>query len=232
MKQNQDSPHIGTKPDEITRTVSMWKYEQTVSDNRGIIVGVDEVGRGCIAGPVFAAAVVLGGTADHWIGLNDSKKLSKKQRQAFYERIRANALAIGVGTASVSEIDEFNILHASRMAMGRARNHCSHIIRADVALVDGIYVPLEPSGDIPCQTVINGDALCLSIAAASIVAKVERDTYMADMSQRYPEYGFVQNAGYGTAMHLEALARHGVTPLHRQSFGPVRAVDQMRLNLA
>ncbi|MBX5436743.1 MAG: ribonuclease HII [Alicyclobacillaceae bacterium] len=208
----------------------MWMYERSLSRGAAVVAGVDEAGRGCLAGPVFAAAVVLGGGPEEWSGLNDSKQLSATARERWYQRIRERAVAVGVGMATVEEIDEWNILHAARVAMGRAVMNLGAAV--ELLLVDGSHAPLwTGTPAAPSLTVVDGDARCLSVAAASIVAKVERDRHMADLAARYPEYGFDRNAGYGTAAHLQALRRVGPCPAHRRSFGPVRQWLQVRLNV-
>ena len=180
------------------------------------VAGVDEVGRGCLAGPVVAAAVVLNREKIPK-GIEDSKKLSAARRAALDEEIRS---ASSVSVASVDEkvIDRINILEASLEAMRRALMGLGSM--AEGALIDGIHAP--PSLPFPLLCVKGGDGVSLSIAAASIVAKVARDRMMEDFSKRYPAYGFEKHKGYGTAAHLEALARLGATPLHRMSFAPLR----------
>ncbi len=183
----------------------------------GPVCGIDEAGRGPLAGPVVAAAVILDPdqTPD---GLDDSKRLTAAKRQMLRDRLLSVA-RVGVGTASVSEIDEINILHATMLAMRRAFQNLP--VTPHAALVDGNRCP-----DLPCptQAVVKGDQKCLSIAAASIVAKVHRDELMTDLADKFPAYGWRRNAGYGTAEHLAALQTHGATPHHRRSFAPVRTV--------
>ncbi|TDX60595.1 RNase HII [Methylosinus sp. sav-2] len=180
------------------------------------IAGVDEVGRGPLAGPVAAAAVIL--DPDRLPdGVDDSKALSAKARDAAFERIVSSALAIGVAFASVEEIDRLNIRRAALLAMARAVA-ALHIAPGFV-LVDGRDLP-----ELACpgEAIVKGDALSLSIAAASIVAKVARDSQMRRLARLYPHYGFETNAGYGTREHLAALEAHGPTPFHRMSFAPLR----------
>lgn len=181
------------------------------------IAGVDEVGRGPLAGPVIAAAVRLD-PQNLPTGLDDSKKLSAKVREHLDVEIRACA-SVGVGEASVAEIDELNILKASHLAMCRA---VQSLNRADFALVDGNRLPQN----LPCpgRTLVKGDAISLSIAAASIIAKVMRDRIMVDLAQQYPGYGWERNAGYPTKAHRQALRDIGVTPHHRRSFKPVHNI--------
>ena len=182
------------------------------------VAGVDEAGRGCLAGPVVAAAVVLSpdGVID---GIDDSKKLSRTQREALYEKIVAKALAVGIGQVEAEEIDRLNILQASLKAMRLALENLP--TSPDRVLIDGHLPARSP---YPEQAIIDGDARSLSIAAASIVAKVHRDRLMCECDARYPEYGFAAHKGYGSAAHLAALDAHGPCPLHRRSFGPVAAL--------
>ena len=181
------------------------------------VAGVDEAGRGCLAGPVVAAAVVL--SPDCVIAkIDDSKKLSRTQRESLYEEIVAKALAVGVGQVEAEEIDQLNILQASLKAMRLALENLS--TPPDRVLIDG-HVPAR--SPYPEEAIIDGDARSLSIAAASIVAKVYRDRLMCECDVRYPEYGFAAHKGYGSAAHLAALEAHGPCPLHRRSFGPVAA---------
>lgn len=185
----------------------------------GLVCGVDEVGRGPLAGPVVAAAVVL--DLDHMPralrrAIDDSKALTADQREEYSRDLRRCAL-IGVGAASVREIDTINILRAALRAMQRAVRALG--ILPDQALVDGNVAPSLPC---PVQTVVGGDARSLSIAAASIIAKVTRDAIMRDLAQRYVGYGWETNVGYGTPAHYQALSRMGVTTHHRRSFAPVR----------
>ncbi len=205
-----------------------FALEAWLGDGCSIIAGVDEVGRGCLAGPVFAAAVVLQGDASLWADLDDSKRLSKKRRESLYEAILEHAAAVSVGEASVSEVDELNILHASRLAMARALEKLP--VPTDCVLADGTFAPTYlPDGARRVVAVVDGDARCPSISAASIVAKVERDRYMASLDEIYPAYEFAQNAGYGTSAHREALRLYGPSPVHRSSFAPVAAFLQTRL---
>lgn len=180
------------------------------------LAGVDEVGRGPLAGDVVTAAVVL--PANHRIeGLADSKTLSARQRENLYSDIISHADCWAVGRASVAEIDRFNILQATLMAMRRAVMGLS--IQPDYVAVDGNRVP---QWEYNAEAVVKGDGRVEVISAASIIAKVVRDTEMAEMNIKYPGYGFDSNKGYGTAQHLEALGRLGPTPIHRRSFAPVR----------
>ncbi|MEM1129052.1 MAG: ribonuclease HII [Pseudomonadota bacterium] len=182
------------------------------------VVGVDEVGRGPLAGPVTAAAVRLDPKRIPE-GLNDSKRLSAKRRAVLAKELHASA-EVSVVHVGVADIDRLNILGAAHLAMIRAVAGLGH--GPDWALVDGIYLPK----DLPCdgETVVRGDGKVASIAAASIVAKVARDALMAELAAQHPEYGWTQNAGYPTPAHLAALERHGVTPYHRSSFRPVHNI--------
>ncbi|HEY8065531.1 MAG TPA: ribonuclease HII [Methylosinus sp.] len=189
---------------------------RVLRDGARPVAGVDEVGRGPLAGPVAAAAVIL--DPDRLPdGVDDSKALSAKAREAAFERIAASALAIGVAFASVEEIDGLNIRQASLLAMARAVA-ALHVAPGFV-LVDGRDLPAL---GCPGEAIVKGDALSLSIAAASIVAKVLRDRQMRRLAALYPHYGFETNAGYGTRAHLAALQAHGPTPFHRMSFAPLR----------
>ncbi|MFN3235283.1 MAG: ribonuclease HII [Gammaproteobacteria bacterium] len=177
-----------------------------------IIAGLDEAGRGPLAGPVFAAAVILD-PRKPIEGLNDSKKLSPKKRESLFDIIKADALAYGIGEASVEEIDTINILQASLLAMRRAFEKLS--IKATHALVDGTHCPKLPC---PTQAIIKGDSLHPEISAASILAKVERDRLMLELDKIYPKYGFAAHKGYGTRVHRDAIAQFGPSPAHRRSF--------------
>ena len=181
----------------------------------GLVCGVDEAGRGPLAGPVIAAAVIF---AKKRIpkGLDDSKKLTARVRQTLYERILETAVAFGVGEASVDEIDLVNIRQATHLAMARAVRALSPA--AAFALVDGNDAPALPC---PCETIISGDGRSVSIAAASIIAKVTRDRLMVALHELHPLYGWATNKGYGTPEHFLALKRHGSTPHHRRSFAPI-----------
>ncbi len=177
------------------------------------ICGVDEAGRGPLAGPVCAAAVILD-PSKPIEGINDSKKLSEKKREALYDVIKEKALAYGIAFASVEEIEEHNILNATYLAMLRAIENLN--IKADYALIDGNRVPKGIS--IECETVVKGDAKSMSIAAASILAKVTRDRLLYEYDEKYPEYGFAKHKGYGTAEHMDAIRKYGMTEVHRPSF--------------
>lgn len=178
--------------------------------------GIDEVGRGCLAGPVFAAAVVLN-PEQELVGLRDSKKLSPRQRERLSQSIQTSALAWAIGRAEVNEIDELNILQASFCAMHRALEQLSVVV--EECLVDGNQDPGLP---VRTRLLVGGDAIEPSIMAASIVAKVARDREMQQLEQRLPGYGFARNKGYGTAAHLQALSSLGPSDQHRMSFAPCR----------
>lgn len=182
------------------------------------IAGIDEVGRGPLAGPVFAAAVILDPTQPI-AGLADSKALSEKQRNRLVPIIQEMALAWAIGRAEVDEIDRLNILQASFLAMQRAVNALT--IKPEHALVDGNRCPV-----LPCtvQAIVQGDQTEPCIMAAAIIAKVARDQEMLAMDKSYPHYGFAQHKGYGTALHMAALQKQGVSPIHRRSFAPVRHI--------
>lgn len=180
------------------------------------ICGIDEAGRGPLAGPVTAAAVIL--PPDYNLpGLNDSKKLTARRREFLYQALMEDEHVLkNTAHASVEEIDRLNILRATHLAMRRAAEGLTET--PDLCLIDGLPVPGFP---FPSLSIVKGDARCLSIAAASILAKVTRDRYMQELDRIYPQYGFARHAGYGTRAHLEALHRYGITPHHRRSFAPV-----------
>lgn len=181
------------------------------------IAGLDEVGRGPLAGPVVAACVIVPEDF-HLVGLTDSKKLSAKKREFFYDEIINGAIAVGIGDATSKEIDEINILQASKKAMLRAINQLKEVT-PDYLLVDAMELPI----DIPQQSLIKGDARSISIAASSVVAKVTRDRYMKNLHKKFPAYQFDKHMGYGTAIHLKAIEKYGVLDEHRKSFAPVKA---------
>ena len=192
---------------------NMWEIENTFFE-KGVklICGVDEAGRGPLAGPVCAAAVILPAGIE-LPGLNDSKKLSDKKRRELYPLIKESALAYGIAFADHKQIDEINILQATYLAMERAIAALS--VRPELALIDGNRAK---DFGLPVQTVVHGDSLSASIAAASILAKVTRDDVMLQMAEQYPGYGFEIHKGYGTKAHYEALAKLGPSPIHRMSF--------------
>lgn len=191
----------------------MWKIEQEYFDKGiQIICGVDEAGRGPLAGPVCAAAVILPPNAEI-PGLNDSKKLSDKKRRELFPVIKEQALAYGIAFADHKEIDEINILQATYLAMERAISQLS--VKPELALIDGNRAK---DFGIPVQTVVHGDSLSASIAAASVLAKVTRDDYMLKMAEEYPGYDFEIHKGYGTKAHYAALTTNGPSPIHRMTF--------------
>ena len=192
--------------------------EALIAQGAPLVAGVDEVGRGPLAGPVMAAAVILDPAAIP-PGINDSKKLSLSAREALFEAISASA-HVAVAEASVEEIDEINILQASHLAMMRALEALP--VRPDHVLIDGNRLPRGLN--LPATAVVKGDAKSLSIAAASIMAKIARDARMEALAQQYPGYGWDSNAGYPTPLHKAALLDLGVTPHHRRSFAPVRNI--------
>ena len=205
------------------RTSPTFEIEQAeLAQHGGPIVGVDEAGRGPLAGPVVAAAVafapgdVTGALPDTLVRLNDSKQMSEDAREAAYEEIMASR-DVGVGVVDVAAIDQLNILNATLQAMQQAVRQLSE--PAVVVLVDGNRLP---NFNCHARTVVKGDARCISIAAASIVAKVHRDRIMRELGAAHPDYGFERHKGYGTKEHLAAIATHGVLDVHRRSFRPIR----------
>ncbi|RFB19080.1 ribonuclease HII [Bacillus sp. HNG] len=200
----------------------MTQYEQALY-KKGIsyIAGVDEVGRGPLAGPVVAAAVILPQDA-YLPGLNDSKKLSEQKREELFQLITERAISVGIGIIPADVIDDVNIYQATKQAMKKAISGLS--VKPDHLLVDAMEIPI----DVPQTSIIKGDAKSVSIAASSIIAKVTRDRLMVRLSHEYPEYGFEKHMGYGTAHHLEALKKYGVTSEHRRSFAPVRDLIEVK----
>lgn len=193
--------------------MGLWDIEnEIIASGKGPICGVDEAGRGPLAGPVCAAAVILpqGLEID---GLDDSKKLSEKKREKLFDIITASALAYGIAFAEVEEIERHNILEAAFIAMNRAIEQLS--IRPELALIDGNRTK---GISVPALAIVGGDGKCADIAAASILAKVTRDRYMREMAEIYPEYGFEKHKGYGTKQHYAALREYGSCPIHRGSF--------------
>ncbi len=192
----------------------LWSYERACrAEGFTTVCGVDEAGRGPLAGPVCAAAVIL--PQDLEIeGLNDSKKLTEKRREALYDVIVREAVAYGIAFADEKEIDEINILQATFLAMRRAVEQLS--VRPNIVLVDGNREP--ELGDLPVKTIVKGDSLSANIAAASILAKVTRDRFMLEQDAIYPQYGFAVHKGYGTKAHYAALTQYGACPIHRRSF--------------
>ena len=205
-----------------SRARSRWSSIERELRGAGgaLIAGVDEVGRGPLAGPVVACAVIMPPAARAIAGVDDSKRLAPADRERLDRVIRRRALAVAVGAASVREIDALNIYHATVLAMRRALARLP--LRPDHVLVDG--VPLRTLG-VAHTAVVKGDSRCYHIASASIVAKVTRDRLMARLAARYPAFAWERNAGYGTPDHLTALAAHGLTPHHRRSFGRAKQLD-------
>lgn len=204
--------------DEETRLEQMLSYEKEwYSKGFELIAGIDEVGRGPLAGPVVAAAVILPKNCKIQ-GLNDSKKIPKKKHQNIYEQVMAQAVAVGIGVKDQTVIDEVNIYEATKLAMLEAIKQLP--IKPQVLLIDAMKIDSQ----LPQQSIIKGDANSLSIAAASIVAKVTRDQMMADYDKIYPGYDFANNAGYGTKAHLEGIKKLGITPIHRKTFEPIKSI--------
>lgn len=192
---------------------NMWEIEDALAEKKvGVICGVDEAGRGPLAGPVYAAAVILPPHLEI-PGLDDSKKLTDKRRRELMPIIKEQAIAYGIGFATEKEIDEINILQATFLAMERAISQLEG--KADFALIDGNR---EKNFGLPVMTVVKGDSRSANIAAASVLAKVSRDDYMDEMAKQYPEYGFEIHKGYGTKAHYEALRTYGHCDLHRMTF--------------
>lgn len=191
-----------------------WLYYENLYNDEGkkIVCGIDEAGRGPLAGPVYAAAVVLpfGTVID---GVNDSKKISEKKREYLFDIIKEKSVCFNIAFATAEEIDDVNILNATFLAMKRAVQGLKE--SPDFALVDGNRLP---SLDIPCAAIVKGDSLSESIACASILAKVERDRFMKRESEKYPQYFFEKHKGYGTKIHIEALKKYGPCPIHRKTF--------------
>ena len=197
---------------EILRMDAMMEYERTYGGTYSVICGIDEAGRGPLAGPVVAGAVIL--PKDEVIYyLNDSKKLSEKKREELYDKIMEQAVAVGIGYASPQRIDEINILQATYEAMREAVSKLSVV--PQILLNDAVTIPQM---EIPQVPIIKGDAKSISIAAASILAKVTRDRLMKEYDKFMPEYGFASHKGYGSAAHMEAIRKYGPTPIHRTTF--------------
>ncbi len=203
---------ISALENEKKRTYEMYRYERE-NEDFGLLCGIDEVGRGPLAGPVYAAAVILQKDTP-LLYLNDSKKLSEKKREELYDVIMKEAVAVGIGHASCQRIDEINILQATFEAMTMAVNSLE--VKPGALLIDAVHIPqLEMYKQI---SIIKGDAKSASIAAASIIAKVTRDRVMTELAQKYPEYGFESNKGYGSEAHIAAIRKHGTCEIHRRSF--------------
>ena len=210
-KEEKEAKRLEKLQRERDRLYAMAEYERKHADCE-YICGIDEVGRGPFAGPVMAGAVILPKDCEI-LYLNDSKKLSAKRREELYEEIREKAVSWAVARVEPERIDEINILQATYEAMREAVSKLS--VRPDILLVDAVHIP---EVDIPQDSIVKGDAKSVSIAAASVLAKVTRDNIMTEYAKEYPGYGFEKNMGYGTAEHRNALAVMGPTPIHRRSF--------------
>lgn len=197
--------------EEVMRTYALQEYERKYSEYQ-FVCGIDEVGRGPLAGPVVAGAVILPKECDI-LYINDSKKLSEKKREELYDVIMEKAIATGIGYANVERIDEINILQATYEAMREAINNLG--IKPDVLLNDAVTIPGVDMKQVP---IIKGDAKSISIGAASIIAKVTRDRLMVQYDSVFPEYGFASNKGYGSQVHIEAIKKYGPCPIHRRTF--------------
>lgn len=201
------------------------KEKEFYSSKVRLIVGVDEAGRGPLAGPVCAAAVVFDPLYQNE-EINDSKKLSEKKREELFDVIKENALGYGIALVSADDIDKCNIYEATKIAMKKAISQ----IKVPYQLVITDAMPLKL--DIPVQPIVKGDAQCLNVAAASILAKVTRDRYMKELDQKYPEYGFAKHKGYGTAFHMEAIKKYGpIEGVHRKTFAPISSYFKEQLKL-
>ncbi len=210
---------------ELSRLKAMSAFEKKLEENGyQKIAGIDEAGRGPLAGPVVAAACILPKNA-LFVNLNDSKQLTAEERETLFHSITTcPGLIYGIGSASVEEIDRINILQATMVAMKRAEAALTS--RPDYLLIDGNQLPYF---DIPCEGIVQGDGLSISIAAASILAKVTRDRIMAELDAKWPSYGFKQHKGYATEKHLEAIRKWGPCPIHRISFEPVKSMFKTAL---
>ena len=196
--------------------MNLYEYEEKlINDGVKLIGGIDEVGRGPLVGPVVAACVIL--PLNYELpGLNDSKKLTEKRREEFYKILMQDAISIGIGIIDEKIIDEVNIYEATKLAMKDAINNCQ--IKPEHVLIDAMKLDI----DIPSTSIIKGDAKSLSIAAASVIAKVTRDHMLIELDKTYPMYDFKHNKGYPTKKHVEAIYKYGITPLHRKTFSPVK----------
>ena len=196
--------------------MNLYEYEEKlINDGVKLIGGIDEVGRGPLVGPVVAACVIL--PLNYELpGLNDSKKLTEKRREKFYKILMQDAISIGIGIIDEKIIDEVNIYEATKLAMKDAINNCQ--IKPEHVLIDAMKLDI----DIPSTSIIKGDAKSLSIAAASVIAKVTRDHMLIELDKTYPMYDFKHNKGYPTKKHVEAIYKYGITPFHRKTFSPVK----------
>lgn len=215
MSKHHKSAQTQLKLDGVTlEGLSLREFDRAVFERYGTVCGIDEAGRGPVAGPVYAAAVILD-PKNPIEGLNDSKKLTPKKREALYDEIREKALDYCVARVTAKQIDETDILSADMLAMKNAFEQLK--LFSGIVLVDGDVLPdITPDGEL--KNVIKGDAKSEAIAAASILAKVERDRYMCELSEKFPGYGFDKHKGYGTKAHYEAIEKHGLCPEHRKSF--------------
>ncbi len=211
------------------KNIDPFKYEKELRKNGiKLIAGVDEVGRGPLVGPVVTACVIL---PDNFNleGLTDSKKLTEKKRDFYYDEIMKQAISVGVGIVSNEEIDKINIYEATKVAMKQAIDNCD--VRPEHVLIDAMKLDL----DIPSTSIIKGDLLSISISAASVIAKVTRDRMMYELDEKYPMYDFKSNKGYPTKKHMEAIKEYGIIPEHRKSYGPVKEYlerkEQLTLDL-
>ena len=209
--------------------IDPYKYENELRSNGiKLIAGVDEVGRGPLVGPVVTACVILPDKFN-LEGLTDSKKLSEKKRDFFYDEIKRQAISIGIGIVSNEEIDKINIYEATKVAMKQAISNCD--VKPEHVLIDAMKLDL----DIPSTSIIKGDLLSISISAASVIAKVTRDRMMYELDKKYPMYDFKSNKGYPTKKHMEAIKEYGIIPEHRKSYGPVKEYlerkEQLTLDL-
>ena len=211
------------------KNIDPYKYENELrKDGIKLIAGVDEVGRGPLVGPVVTACVIL---PDNFNleGLTDSKKLTEKKRDFYYDEIMKQAISVGVGIVSNEEIDKINIYEATKVAMKQAIDNCD--VRPEHVLIDAMKLDL----DIPSTSIIKGDLLSISISAASVIAKVTRDRMMYELDEKYPMYDFKSNKGYPTKKHMEAIKEYGIIPEHRKSYGPVKEYlerkEQLTLDL-
>ena len=211
------------------KNIDPFKYEKELRKNGiKLIAGVDEVGRGPLVGPVVTACVILP-EEFNLEGLTDSKKLSEKKRNFFYDEIKRQAISIGIGIVSNEEIDKISIYEATKVAMKQAISNCD--VKPEHVLIDAMKLDL----DIPSTSIIKGDLLSISISAASVIAKVTRDRMMYELDEKYPMYNFKGNKGYPTKEHLEAIKKYGIIPEHRKSYGPVKEYlerkEQLTLDL-
>lgn len=199
--------------EELSRQQAMWEYEKKAySNGYSLVAGVDEAGRGPLAGPVFAACVIL--PKDCIIdGINDSKKLSEKKRELLFDEICQKAIIYSIASVDEKKIDEVNILNATHIAMNKAVEGMK--IPPDYVLIDGNSIKNMKT---PHETIVKGDQKSISIAAASILAKVSRDRYILKLSEKYPQYGFEKHKGYGTKLHTDAILKYGPSPIHRKTF--------------